>query len=490
MRYRYFTLVIVSLITMGSFAQIVNIPDTNFKDALLNYFIPIDTNEDGEIQVAEAEAVIELLIPEQGISDLTGIEAFINLTELNVGGNLLTTIDISPLQELLQFYAWSNMLPTMDLSANLGLTEIVINNNLLTEIDVSQHLELEMLVAGSQDITELDVTNNTVLRVLNMNSASLTALDVTQNLQLEELVVSNNEMSTIDVTQNTRLKELAVSNNLITTVDLSQNAMLEDLFFNRAAVSSLDVTNNPALTGLYIWQTDIAEIDLRQNTNLEWLIARDTPMQTLNLINNVNLFNMDISRTDMTFINLSNQSNLAILRADGIVMEQLDLSSNTSLCNLNVTNSTVLKSINLQNGANTNFDPSGSCGNNGGVPIISLAGNTSLEFVCVDDVTFAETFFTDLPAQASFTENCSLGTVEVTASDMRVYPNPASDYITIDGIESLSEIRIYGLSGALVSIQELMADKPVVDLQHLQAGMYFLQLKSQAGTQIIQLIKK
>ncbi|MBK8442578.1 MAG: hypothetical protein IPL35_03800 [Sphingobacteriales bacterium] len=57
-------------------AQIVNIPDPNFKNALLNHSPIIDTNNDGEIQVAEAEAVDSLYLFNKNITDLTGIKAF------------------------------------------------------------------------------------------------------------------------------------------------------------------------------------------------------------------------------------------------------------------------------------------------------------------------------------------------------------------------------------------------------------------------------
>jgi len=66
-------------------AQNVNIPDANFKNALLTHQPTIDTNSDGEIQVSEAEdytGTISCLM--KGIIDLTGIEAFVNITKLYI----------------------------------------------------------------------------------------------------------------------------------------------------------------------------------------------------------------------------------------------------------------------------------------------------------------------------------------------------------------------------------------------------------------------
>ncbi len=89
---------LLTLILLTSFfasGQIVNIPDANFKNALLNYNPPIDTNGDGEIQVSEAEVVSFLNVQNKNISDMTGIEAFINLISLTCTYNSITSLDVS-----------------------------------------------------------------------------------------------------------------------------------------------------------------------------------------------------------------------------------------------------------------------------------------------------------------------------------------------------------------------------------------------------------
>jgi len=54
----------------------VFIPDANFKAALLRNQA-ININGDSEIQLAEAEVVTTLNVPNQNIADLKGIEAFV-----------------------------------------------------------------------------------------------------------------------------------------------------------------------------------------------------------------------------------------------------------------------------------------------------------------------------------------------------------------------------------------------------------------------------
>ena len=76
-------------------AQIVNIPDANFKVALVGD-LAINTNADGEIQVSEAVAYGGTInVASSGISDLTGIEAFTSIEELNCLGNALTSLNVS-----------------------------------------------------------------------------------------------------------------------------------------------------------------------------------------------------------------------------------------------------------------------------------------------------------------------------------------------------------------------------------------------------------
>ena len=73
----------------------VFIPDTNFKNALLNYNPVIDTNNDGEIQVSEAEAVFGLNVSDKSITSMVGVHSFINLTSLDCSLNQLTSLNIS-----------------------------------------------------------------------------------------------------------------------------------------------------------------------------------------------------------------------------------------------------------------------------------------------------------------------------------------------------------------------------------------------------------
>ncbi|MDA9773914.1 T9SS type A sorting domain-containing protein [Saprospiraceae bacterium] len=60
---------------------------------------------------------------------------------------------------------------------------------------------------------------------------------------------------------------------------------------------------------------------------------------------------------------------------------------------------------------------------------------------------------------------------------INVYPNPASDYIIVEGIQNPTEFRIYNQNGQLERNESLRTDA-TIDVSHLSAGMYSYQLSS------------
>ena len=75
-----------------SFAQVVRIPDKKFKEAVIA--LGHDTNDDEQIQVAEAKKVSVLNINSLGIVNMEGINSFTNLTELNLVDNRIISLDV------------------------------------------------------------------------------------------------------------------------------------------------------------------------------------------------------------------------------------------------------------------------------------------------------------------------------------------------------------------------------------------------------------
>jgi len=174
--------------------QPVSIPDTAFLHALIDE--GVDTNGDSLISLTEAEAVTMLNVSEKGISDMTGIEAFVNLETLICLINQLTSIDISNNTALKYLDCFANSLTSLNVSNNTALTHLDCSRNELARLDVSNCTQLESLNCEGNQLTSLNISNNTALKNLSIGGYRgdlnfLTVLDVSNNTALIELSISN-----------------------------------------------------------------------------------------------------------------------------------------------------------------------------------------------------------------------------------------------------------------------------------------------------------
>lgn len=81
------------LISFLGFAQYTYIPDDNFEQALIN--LGYDDVLDNQILTSNISNVTELNVSEMMINDLTGIQSFRLLEELNCSFNELNGLDVS-----------------------------------------------------------------------------------------------------------------------------------------------------------------------------------------------------------------------------------------------------------------------------------------------------------------------------------------------------------------------------------------------------------
>ena len=246
---------IVLTVAQFSFGQIIDIPDPLFKNALLDHSPVIDLNDDGEIQFSEAESVIILNVRNKDILNLTGIEAFTNITELDCGLNDLTELNISNLEslEILKF----------------------IHND-LTDIDVSQNLNLREFWGNFNEFTSLNFTDNINLELITVPYCfTLTSINVQGCTNLEQLFVGETNIQDIDISNNQNLTLIQAINTPITEIDVSQNPFLNRILLSETAITSIDVSQNQFLEYLLLNETLVTEIDFSNNTNMFSFQASD-----------------------------------------------------------------------------------------------------------------------------------------------------------------------------------------------------------------------
>ncbi|MCW9037184.1 T9SS type A sorting domain-containing protein [Altibacter sp.] len=430
-------------------AQIVSIPDTHFKNKLLTHDPIIDTNTDGEIQLSEAQALTGGLFvngtfanPGQ-ISDLTGIEAFANITELDCS---------------------INQISGLPLSGNLLLEKINARDNLLGAVDVSPHTALIELNVGSNSLIAIDVSNNTALEVLYCNSNAIKDIDVSVNTALRYLEISANQISALDLETNLNLETLSANFNPLGTLDLSNQSQLERLDCTFCELTSLDISNSNDLENLYVPINQLTSLNLSNKPVLEFARLSQNQLTSLGQINSPLLTSLFVDENDLSTLDISNTGVYRIT------------------CNDNPN----LSYINLKNGINQDFDTSGSSNND-------FTNLPNLETVCVDDDTSALTVFIEnqVGHAVNFTEECLLGVSGLEVSHVVLHPNPTDNIVQITSSFPVIEVSVYNSIGAQLFQYSKSDGIKNIDLSSLKSGLFLVKLvDAQNQTTVEKIIKK
>jgi uncharacterized repeat protein (TIGR01451 family) len=215
---------ISTLLLLLGFAkgQIVNIPDSNFKYALIGS--GVDINNDMEIQTSEAVAVVDLNINQfaslpyyvdRSITDFTGIKAFTNMKNFRLSlyadADSLDVSDLSQLETLDGSFGFS-ILNKLILTGCTGLKDLNMRSNSFRTLDVSTCINLEYLnVSACTDLVSLTIGNLPRLKAVNLLDAGrlttridFTGCDSLVNLNLTGVF----HLQSVNISGLTQIEEL------------------------------------------------------------------------------------------------------------------------------------------------------------------------------------------------------------------------------------------------------------------------------------------
>ncbi len=214
------------------------VPDDNFESRLIA--LGYDTILDNYVLTANIAPITSLDVSFQNIADLTGIEDFISLIQLDARNNNITSINISTLANLRRLY--------------LGANE-------LNALDVSQNAQLLILSAYSNNLSSLNLSGNPALQSLYVSSNNLAALDLSTNSQLQILQCFDNPLTLLDFSGNPNLQMAECSNLLLTAINARSNAQLTELVTLGSplldCIQVADPVAAAARTGIYTnWNID------------------------------------------------------------------------------------------------------------------------------------------------------------------------------------------------------------------------------------------
>lgn len=282
-------------------AQIVNIPDANFKAMLLaadvtnsiastatnatipNTFDKIDTNNDGEIQVSEAASVTSLNVSNSNISDLTGIEAFVSLHFLKCQNNQITNLDVNNFSFLVWLDCQNNFITQLDISNLITLQNISCDNNQITNLNLSNLPSLYDLYCGNNQVTSLNLSGAPHLAQLGCGNNHLPTLDVSGLVNLEIIECQSNQLTTLNIDGLTKIDYLDCSNNLLTNLDTSSSSLQDADYFNCSnnQLIWLNIKNGKMITIVANQPPATTNFNIIDNPNLKYICADDTEIDNL-----------------------------------------------------------------------------------------------------------------------------------------------------------------------------------------------------------------
>lgn len=245
-----------------------NFPDPNFR----NYIKTYKAGGKNVLTVEQQRNVTTIEINKKGVSNLKGIEAFPNLTELDCGNNSIQNLDLRQNPKLRKLICNKNQLTQLDLSKNPKIYHLICSWNQLEQLDVSNLKDLVTLDCSHNDLEQLDVRNSRSLVALNCSWNRLTELDanVTHKPSLERVECQNNQLTSLILGENKGLKKLNCAHNQLTQLNLDNMSALEELncFDNQLTV--LDVSDSPKLTKLWLGDNHLTSLNLDNNLNLNF----------------------------------------------------------------------------------------------------------------------------------------------------------------------------------------------------------------------------
>ena len=94
------------------------------------------------------------------------------------------------------------------------------------------------------------------------------------------------------------------------------------------------------------------------------------------------------------------------------------------------------------------------------------------------------------PGRLAVTATSVLGLQQFAASEIRLYPNPASNMLTVSYPQNISKIAIYNMLGQLVFAKNDDQKEIKLDISALTSGTYFIKIYSENADRIAKFVKK
>ena len=370
-----------------------------------------------------------------------------NLGDGDAGPYLVQPLTISA-SKIFSLISEAVYFTTIDLSDCPSLKRLDIKSSLgelNEELDLSAQKDLVYLDCSGGALVQLNLEHNSKLEVLKCAGNQLTGLSISHLKQLKELDCSQNQLTELDLSNLDKLESVNATGNKIRSPKLGGLIHLK----------RLSLAENPL--------EKVLKIDLPE---LLWLKVSRCGLEKLELVNAPNLEGLECSENKLSSLDLAN-ANTKILFLE---------------CFLNNIDGTEMGKLiaSLPNWSDPKNPGNGKCYamSYGFSP--DEPDENEKNFAYEDDVKMA------LDKQWAFIAKTKDGkevkyagrprsTQQIANSEIVISPNPATDFVSIQGVSPNTEVRILDLSGKLL-IESLTRSEGILnlDVRAIPEGNYLV----------------
>lgn len=352
---KLFLLLLLLHTLFGAKGQIVNIPDPAFKNALLNHIPVIDLNHDGQIQVSEAISFTgSMNVQLKNITDMTGLETFVNMQFLDCSYNLITILPLNNLGRLKKVICSFNSIHTLTLNNLTALQEFtcmytqlatlsIMNTPSLANINCSQNKLTSLIISNAPAVADLDCSVNELTTFtmtpvagfiqIDCSGNRLTALPLSNTPKLYVLKCSQNPLVSLPLSNLPELQHLECSNNLLTSLSLADPSRMKYLYCSNNQLTSLP-SGMTGLQALFCDHNLLTSIPSPMNQLVELDISHNQ-ISSISIDNCNNLWGLYFSHNLFTSFSLSNKPLLTEIICDSNLLTTFTISNMTSLNEIN-----------------------------------------------------------------------------------------------------------------------------------------------------------
>ena len=313
------------------------------------------------------------------------------------------------------------------------------------------------------ELTSLDVSGCSSLSELKCNGNQLTSLNLSSCTALTELSCWNNKLTSLNLSGCTALTKLSCYENQLTSLNLSSCTALTELRCYENQLTSLNVSSCTALTKLYCFDNQLTALDVSKNTALGTLRCHGNQIKGEEMTRLVNSLPDRTGKTAGKFtvvqepafeVNICLKSDVAI--AKGKNWNTLKYKSDTDeyVAYEGAEDAHTLKVTLTKEGE-------GTLTATGAADLTAVPYGTELTIVATPAAGYKLTALTangtDILAtkkivvkeavevKATFVDHTGVETT--VTQQVKLYPNPATDYVIVEGVAPASEVTLHSMAG-------------------------------------------